>query len=312
MNLNGTLNERIADIEFITELFYKKEFMISNFKFPLDFSEKGDFNIQAIQNIHEGLLKLKRLLEKLNVKVDINLDNISDKDRNNINILLDGILEEKNIPFNLDTKCKILLLPVLNIKLALFIQKQQDGSCKISNIFSDWCEKDGIKAEFTLDNGKGYELLLNNIFIMLNSEYYMCDNFDSNIVFKKLTEIKGNENYYNSVVQVLLNLVTAYDSCSNIVLLDLADRLIDWLIEELGDININILNKIQIKSRRGTIDTEDYKRLLQIKENDNDKTIKLGASILLKSKHEVDYYYSQLPNNIQNAFKKYPIYNLLW
>ena len=129
--------------------------------------------------------------------------------------------------------------------------------------------------------------------------------YDYNALKKQIDGSSINKYTSAALLQAVLLMINVFDNTEDVNFLDLADYLLQKLMEpeEIMD-----LNRIQIKKRRGTFGESDIKTLLNMKSKD--AHILFGINVLLGAKERAHYYYNQLSKEDQKTYKSYPIYKL--
>lgn len=166
-------------------------------------------------------------------------------------------------------------------KMAVFLPYEKDG------------REDGYRMPLFLYQDKD---ILSNLF------YYDFDAFKAQIDasdFNSVTSDVMNEN--------VLKLINVFDNNNDDRFLQLADYLLDKLAP-FGDCHIVLLNKLQIKKRRGLLDSRDIESLKDI--NSNSDAVLFGKYVLLGDKEKAGHYYQLFSDEMKEQFKKYPIYKL--
>ena len=134
--------------------------------------------------------------------------------------------------------------------------------------------------------------------------------YDAEIFAKQISDAEINNVTEESMNLSGLNLIHAYDGDEekNQCLLEIAFNLFEELISLFGEKNIYIINKMQIKKRRGLLNKSDVYTLSKM--DSMDKQEECGRYILLGNKREAEKLISQMSQEEQDLFKVYPIFKL--
>ena len=112
----------------------------------------------------------------------------------------------------------------------------------------------------------------------------------------------------------LLDLLEAYDKHNNPEILITAKNFSEWIMatttEEEIPYDVRLLNAIQIEKRKKALNIEEVKELFRIIENSNTREdILVGAYLLLDQQAVAQLHFEKLDKQLQEEFKKYPIYH---
>lgn len=134
--------------------------------------------------------------------------------------------------------------------------------------------------------------------------------YDAEIFAKQISDAEINNVTEESMNLSGLNLIHAYDGDEekNQCLLEIAFNLFEELISLFGEKNIYIINRMQIKKRRGLLNKSDVYTLSKM--DSMDKQEECGRYILLGNKREAEKLISQMSQEEQDLFKVYPIFKL--
>ena len=108
----------------------------------------------------------------------------------------------------------------------------------------------------------------------------------------------------------MLEVIKAYDESNNIKFLELADYINERILEH-RDNAVDIINKMQIVKRKRALNYKEKDLIYDLKDAEDDLIIQCGIAILLDNKSDYERFFSKLSENEKNAFKEFPIYNLL-
>lgn len=99
INVNGSLKNRIKDLQFIIDFLQNGYFEVSGIKFPLDLEsiENSEIKINKFKEAYKNCLEIKKLLQLLNVKKDLDLDHFTNDNDKNISMLIEAILYNKKL-----------------------------------------------------------------------------------------------------------------------------------------------------------------------------------------------------------------------
>ena len=309
-NLAGSLKNRIKDLEFLLEILNTRAFKINTVIIPISPTEKElrKLNFKKLSNILTFYQKAQDALDQLNIKDELNLDDISYEEERNLSILITAFIDKKpvnGLKDNLNCASKI---KVSNLTFLLaFIKCGNDrGTYNIYDFFK-------TKFEVYFEDSDGKKCYTSQYTILRKNDYLEVSNIDYNAICSTFFSIDGGEEYYAQVNGCLLEMIAAYDEGGqkDKVLLRTAKELALWLLNNENELNyeIKILNYLQIIRRERDFNNDEIMQLCEITENGNMKEdILVGAYLLLGNQICVEMHFQNLDSTVKEAFKQYPIY----
>jgi len=320
ITIHGTLSNRINDIKFIISLLKFRYFTVGGDKphsFKIDnFEEDIDFSKEFVnyERYLEYLLEIKRVMEILKVEDDLALDNITEEDKEYINILISAILYNnpqsltvsygKNDVKNIGAFRKNI--KICNIIISILFVKRNDDKYELSNFFVD-------NHTVTYQMSVNEEPFNVSIYLSLTiNDFITINNIDYDIIYKSFLKLKVNKELLEMTNQFVLTIIDAYDKTKKFILIETSLKLIDWILEnECLYCEVTILNKIQIIKRMRTLSDFELSQLHNIITTSKDEKNLTGAYLLLGDIEMATYHFKKLSDTEQIDFKKYPI-NIFW
>ena len=303
-----TLSQRMTFFEFVLAAKQKGRFSVGNWTVTLNNINK----IDEIQHILKADKNFKSILDRLDVREELNLQNVSEQDVKSINTLIDYYIFGKRLTSPNKSKHHLERIDINNIKLLFFVEKiQEPNYVKLHSI------NDLSSFVFSTKNDVGHHVLI-PAFCMFNVETFQTV---SNIKFSTFIEdceqTKSNDNrFYQCVNWSILHMLTAYDNQTEKkqILIETALSLNQWLIENDPDKNtmlIHILNQMQILKRMNRLSKADNEFLFEaLDDNGSSDEIKFACHTLLGNKDGAARYFNRLPVQTQKDFATMPIYSL--
>lgn len=314
-NFQGTLQERITDMEFFVELIKYRTVTINGA--TLDLLNANEDVEQIIEVYNNKINELKILRDKfLELKVDFkeDIDKLNKQDKNNL-LLFKKIFCDNNIPTNLNIKeNNIHYIKIGNCYIAILVQKDKSGEFKIYNYFEDL--KSIVNIVITKDGENPSDKNRTSPYFIMNCEDILkYSNFDSDIVFESLNLIKNIESQSEYINKFMLELLKAYDkNTKRKDILNLAERINNLLMKKEMSI-INQLNNFQIIKRKRNFENVERDKLIDLRTNlnkdDSFYRNQCGIAILLENKNDYEYYYNLMDNSEKQDFNKFPIVQLI-
>lgn len=134
---------------------------------------------------------------------------------------------------------------------------------------------------------------------------------DYELVGNDVCSMNHNPLLVDSVTQLLLNVLGGYDEQAekDSRLLDLADKICDWLsgFDDGIDPSILKLNQLQSIKRRRELTISEIVELSKLVNTANSASIRCGAYLLLGDTSEAQKCFDEMSTDSQNDFLKYPI-----
>lgn len=303
-----TLSQRMTFFEFILAAKQNSRFSVGNWNIKLNNIDKCD----DIQRILEADRNLQSILDRLNVTEELNIQNVSEQDVQNMNTLIDYYIFGKRLTSSNSATHHLERIDINNIKLLFLVEKiQEPNYVELHSI------QDLSGFVFATKNDVGHHVLI-PAFCMFDVETFQSV---SNIAFSAFIEeceqTKSNDNrFYQSVNWSILRMLTAYDNQTekNPIMIETTLSLNRWLIENDPDKNatlIHRINQMQILKRMNKLSATDKEFIFEILDAfGSSDAIKFACYTLLGNKETATRYFNRLPAKAQSEFKSMPIYTL--
>ena len=308
VTIRGTLRARTNDLEFVLEMIDSQKLEIAGIEIPTHISEKEreQFGYDKQKENLAFLKKACQVMDALNVKKDLNIDECSEEDYRNLVRLYQSIIEGKlvnglNPELSVVNKIK---LANLNLMIIALKDEKQKGCFRLLNFF------DAVVAvEYSLE--KGGERLPTSQYCLLNSEdMLIADNINYANIVDDFRNIKLSEGMVTHANNVLLEMIKTYDTCNNEDLYREMLRFAEW-ISTLDEVYIqkpvSEINRLQIIKRKRKLEFSEKQILLDIIQKNEDEQYMIGALLLLDEMVEAKRRLEMLDEQWQEQFKKYPI-----
>ncbi|MGX7244727.1 DUF4365 domain-containing protein [Enterococcus quebecensis] len=320
IDFKGTdkVRELTRSLEFLIKLIRNKGFYINEFWLDL---EKANFDFTTFDmNTEEKRLQyfkdIVRLLDYLGIAEDLDLSELTNQERRDLDILKVALLKGKNVGSLKENIPSIAMLVIGKLKLALIFNQIKDtkGVYQIEDHFQNDLIVTAIDEEGIRRKASIYSLLSVDVLAY-------ADNVRFDVFLPSYKELELSTSIIDDANIFMLKLIEAFDLLkkSNIEragkLINTALDFAKWIIEsdlETGFIDeiTQKLNLYQIKKRLGTIEKNEQIELLSIAENsDLPNEIRFGAYVLVDNKLGAELQYNSMDKEQQDFVKKYPIYH---
>ncbi len=305
-SLQGTLDERIIDGRFMLEIYQGHNIYTSN---GIDLGKLTSYDkkdIDRVKKFLQLLENLKSIFQYYNVTHEIDFSKIDKESERIINLLIDLI--HNNDVFETEMELNILsLFNIGNISIAAIARKFGKNKYKITNLF-----KKGVSESATLKNDN--EVVPASVFVGIPPEQLIkFSNLDWNVVVNDIISVQYSELYSASINKILLLLLNEYDKVCDQVILDVTQKIAEYLIDNSENPRY-YLNYLQILKRNPDFTRftgEQYIRISNIQnDSTNDKDIMFGISVLLENEVDAELYFEQMGSETRSEYLGYPIYKL--
>lgn len=303
-----SLESSIKATEFTLAIYEAKSFSIEDAVFHVN--TNGFANIDKLKKQLDKWKSLKELLDKLHIKKDLDLSQITLEQEQHINDLLKTILN--NSPIKTESHKNSLIKVVIgNINLLLWINTNEDGMCMIGDFFDHQVElmykKDGKNIEVS-----PFTYLQND------NLWEWCDNipYDKQLAF--YNELISKHNHVYEIANYdLLAMLKAYDNIENKdkikenSLIESMLQLNDWLLKNDMSENFYIheINHYQIIKRKRELNEGEVSILLKYLDDEQiSALLKVGICLLLQNKEKFDFWLKRCNKKEQSLLKTFPIW----
>lgn len=309
---NGSDNIRILckDLEFILSLLDAGYFESNGHRFDFNTKEVdySNFNIAEQKQLLNFAQKTVETLNVLNCTKDLSLSSLKEEDIRNLKRLYSALIENKPASGLKEDLPPIGNMTVGNLNFIVCLNRQKDD--KNTYLIKDFFNSE-ILFTYKGENGNMYPI--SQYALLTADDLFGADNVNWQVLLPSFQKVDKHEETFQRANWFLLELLTAYDKSQNKEILTVANEFSDWIMtatEEELPYNIKKLNQLQIIKRIRELNDEETKSLYQIILGDNvDDSICVGAYLLLDQQQSAEKHFAKLTSDMQNEFKKYPIYH---
>ena len=310
---NGSDNVRILckDLEFILSLLDAGYFESNGHRFDFNTKEVdySNFNIAEQKQLLNFAQKTVETLNVLNCTKDLSLSSLKEEDIRNLKRLYSSLIKNKPASGLKEDLPPIGNMTVGNLNFIVCLNRQKDD--KNTYLIKDFFNSE-ILFTYKGENGNMYPI--SQYALLTADDLLGADNVNWQVLLPSFQKVDKHEETFQRSNWFLLELHNAYDKSQNKEILTVANKFSDWIMtatEEELPYNIKKLNQLQIIKRIRELNDEETKSLYQIILGDNvDDSICVGAYLLLDQQQSAEKHFAKLTSDMQNEFKKYPIYHL--
>lgn len=306
IKIKGSLHNRIRDLEFIISLAENREVTINGATIKINPVENK--NVNELRKFYRSWSDVKRMLDVLGVKEDLDCDQLSDNDFKNIQNIVNAVLYNKEIGIpNRTENMYYGLFQISNLKILLWYEKQSSGNYKIHNYFNH-------KYIVAFEDENKNPVEVSQFLILRQLDFSHISNLDGDKVIDDLKDRPVTRMSSEMMNFLALGIIAGYDKQEkkDDTLLALADRIYDILEKNPVGIDKDIirLNKLQIIKRRREIKVDEIVQLALLKEESKPLATRCGAYILLDEFENAKGCLDAMKVEDRKEFIKYPIYSL--
>lgn len=306
VNLSWKLSEDIRDVSFLLALFEHKQLKLDDVVVPLDLQASSNckFDVEMFHQHLDTCQKIQRLMIALDVTRDLDFDELREEQYEGLSRLYGFIIEGNKARIEFQSDYGIIEPVIGNLKILLFtISNKQNEHCYEIRSFSD------IRNIVMTEDGHQ-----TTPFVGLSVEQIMhVDNLNYENFFQQLKTIPLSKSHVKEVTHLFYKLLLAYDKGGDkrSDILKHAIDLAEWLekYDTYSDQIYKDLNKLEAIKRSRLLNEQENEELFSITENaELPPLYRSLAYVLLGEQKSAERLFKQVPVNIQDAVRAYPIF----
>ncbi len=305
------LSDRIRDTEFIIDVIQAENFMLdsTNINFQPQGTDFERFNIEEQTESLEFCRKVQRLFQILNIQIDLNLEELTEQEFQELNKLIFAIVDKRPLLNIITNDFRIIKVKIQNIIILLVLKK-------ISEKSNEYIIDDFSKVNFVLNynkSGSKTEYITSKYSILNKEDYLSVSNLNYEDILQSYKFlIEENPEIYDMMNLDMLKIISAFDVNKDIKLLNLAKDIASWIMsndEKVLPKELKLINFMQIIKRERQLNEDEIRKLIILVEDSQiSEEIKVGAYLLLDNQVAAKIHLKKLDGNVQEEFKEYPIY----
>lgn len=297
-----TIAHYIENLKFMIALANGRELKIG--KFAVGTNPKIGDNVNLLEQRLEFFQNVQKLLERLHITKEIKVREFTVSMYSQFNMLYQIIFENKSFEEKIEGS-GFALLNIGTIKILLFRSEKTSTTIEYLNPFEQ------NKWKFLISRSDSDIKFPSSVFVTLTkNEILSCDNIYYPKLVEDITSVEYSNVYGESVNNLVLELLSAYDTNQNKEILDCAFEIISWLYEQSHD-EIYFINKLQTIRRKRPLNPDEINKIWELREVAKTLELRIGYSILLGEKQSCEYLLKKLSSETQKLFSKFPIVNLI-
>lgn len=310
---SSMLLERVYDYTFIINAFEKGSLSINNVTIDLS-ALKITLSKEQLQKMKEHLKYCEKIIELfriLSITDDLELSKLTSSEGIHLDTLIYAFVDGNAVKFREKQENGYLNIKIQQLYILVYLEEVQGKPCcyKFINLF------DGIYVIGTSKKGVEEKEVYPALALLKQDYYEKLSNINFEAILKQYKGCaKHNQRIYQSANLTVLEMLKAYDECKKKKLIEFAIDIMEWLLEEVKEKhteNIFSINYFQSLIRVRELNQEEQKQLFEIIRNtETGDDIKFAANVLLKQYTSAKLYFDNLNDDIKEAIRQFPIYNL--
>lgn len=136
-------------------------------------------------------------------------------------------------------------------------------------------------------------------------------NVPKSIWIEEIERVTYSEHNTGVIFSFFVEILSAYDEVHNETYYDVAELLINKVLEVNPNSEYGIINQMQLIKRKNELSGEQIAKLEEMEKKTNDSMVKCAINILLENKRVARKILEEMNVDKQNELMSYPIYNLL-
>ena len=305
------LKAMTQDIRFVLAAIGNKSFNIGDFQVDIPSDDESQKLYVLLKGEYARLQRVEILLERLYVIKGLDLSTMQKVDWETMNILMAGILDEKELALNVK-ESRLYNIKVGNLMFLLIVCQQKSGKFRIFDYFTP-------PSALKLISPEGYEA--SKYAVLGVDGYVRYDNIDFSNILPSISALKAKHEYVLDYARYeVFNMLKACgklddDRKKRTLLLNTSSDIIDWMIEEAKDADEKlayVCYAYLVKFLKNSLAEEDIATLNGILYSDKgDDSLKANVALLLKNISAFDVFYSKMTKEEIEDFKKSPFCEIM-
>ena len=308
----NTLNDRVRDSEFYINLCERGGFSINSEYIPITFETLLETR-QIIEKLKGELVFLREVrdvFKRLHIGKDLDVTRLTEKDYANIKMLIAAFSGKK---LTQQITSELPSFPIIKIQeIGILLIHQADEKSKDKYMLKDFFDEQMVFSETR--EGIEKKQITTQLSILRVEDYEAIDNIHLGKILSMCSALVSDcPSIMRFLNQELLKVLIAYDNSNKDRLLEIAEEISDWIIEndkaeDLEEIAIRTLNGLQVVKRKRAFVDEELETLYNlVNDTSLSNAARLGGQLLLGNGPLSKNLFEKLNKNEQVKFKAFPI-----
>ncbi len=198
-------------------------------------------------------------------------------------------------------------LSLYNHHRIIYLRKEKESLYRGYDFFSN----DSLPPDFLLKTHLENTFFPCSRFLALNTTHLIksIDGYFNEVLHDLLSHYSSE--VFSSYQLFMLNCISAFDQTDNVEFLKIADKINELIINDVNDMDIYTINKLQIIKRQRLLNKDEKRKLLEIEQKNPDDVNKICCiNILLGYNEKFEVYYDKFTDKGKDEFQAWPIWNL--
>ena len=280
--------------------------MINSSVFAID--NTSDSIIEKYKQSLRYYLDIRKMLDSLGVKEDLECDTLTDRDKLNIRNFTNALVYGKDIGFSGAKNVAIYgHYKIGNLNPLIWADKRKDSKgYRIQTIFS----RHVVYIFDSNDETKERPYRITHYVMLSKNDILDASNMDYSGIVDGLAENDMSPVVIDRVTLFMLEMLKAYDEQGEKSddFINTIEKYSDWLIkcpDNSGE--ITMLNRLQIIRRKRELNITEISELQDLRRTTANLPVRCGANILLGKMDAAQDCFDQMSEEEKNSFIEYPI-----
>ena len=201
----------------------------------------------------------------------------------------------------------IQTLNLYNNHRIIYLRKEEESLYRGYDFFSN----DSLPSNFLLKIHLKNTALPCSRFLILNNTHLIksIDGYFNEVLHDLLSHYSSE--VFSNYQLFMLNCISAFDQTDNVEFLKIADKINELITNDVNDMDIYTINKLQIIKRQRLLNQDEKRKLLEIEQKNPEDVNKICCvNILLGYNERFELFYDMLTDKEKDEFKAWPIWGL--
>lgn len=301
----GNLSNRLLDLEFFISLIKKDNITIEKEPFTLEIVGLSEKKIEETLSLFNFLLDVKNLIQLLEINEELQLDQFTDDDKLNLQVLVAAFIHNENVILDTDSNENFLIneMKIGNLNIFVIVSKNENGHYHLKNFF------DKNTIFYSIFDSDGTRIFTNPYISLKKEEILRASNISFKNIYNSIISTDINDVFLLKLNEFILQMIMAYDENQNNEIYLTCLQLLDWLISiDPNSNHIYTFNKLQLYKRKRPLTAGEYDYLLDLKANETNQINLIAICILMDNFREAEHFFNKLPTTDQELIKSQPIF----
>ena len=300
--LSDDLGERILALKIIKSLYEYKSITIPRVLEAggADLSAIDIIEITKMLEFHE---KASLAFEKLNITNKFNWNNFNSQDCLLLNSLVASIIDKKPIDSRIKFKHSIGTISISGCRIIVQVVNDEDNNQYFLPLHKTVLE---ARIEY---KGSDFKYPITVCSIFKREDFAKIDNLLPEHIYQPIEELGYYAQTAENINLMVLEMIAAYDMSHKDYLLDVAIKILEWLIAH-DEQTVYYINYYQCIKRKRALTDDELSKILEMKKKTDSNVMLFGINVLLDNNIEAEIAWNNIDDVGKDNMKNFPIYTL--